>query len=217
MNLQDKTIFFLGDSITEGACAIGMENVYHQVCAEILGAKTIVDGISGTRIAPQHKPSAEPRYDNDFIKRLATHDEKADMTVVFGGVNDFLHGDAPFGNDGDDTPDTFIGAVSILCGMLKEKYGQNVAFIIPMHNIFENDPRGERGKKPIAGKLLREYGLKVKEIAKGYGYPVLDLWDEVEFDPNLPENAELFADGLHPTNKGHHILGARVAKFIGNL
>ncbi len=214
MNFQNKTILFLGDSITEGACAKGEENVYHQVCAGILGFDTVIDGISGSRIARQHKPSESPRFDIDFNKRISEHDEKIDFVVVFGGVNDFGHGDAPFGEDGDNTPDTFIGAVNTLCGQIKDIYGENAAFILPMHNTFENDPHGEFGKKPVAGKLLREYGLKIKEIASSYGYPVLDLWNDSKLNPLYPENAHLFADGLHPTNEGHHILGERVAEFL---
>ncbi len=217
MNLQNKTILFLGDSITEGACAVGVENVYHQVCAKILGANTVIDGISGSRIARKHIPSETPRFDLDFNKRLAEHNENIDFAVIFGGVNDFGHGDAPFGEDGDTTPDTFVGAVNCLCKTLKEKYVENAAFILPMHNIHDSNPFGEFGKKPAAGKLLREYGLKIKEIASSYGYPVLDLWDDPKLNPLLPENEPLFADGLHPTNAGHKLLGERVAGFLQSL
>ena len=46
----------------------------------------------------------------------------ADYVIVFGGTNDFGHGDAPFGEIGDKTPDTFCGAVDDLVNVLLRYY-----------------------------------------------------------------------------------------------
>ncbi len=217
MDLQGKTLYFLGDSITQGACATKEEYVYHQVAAKILGAKTVVDGIGGTRLAKQVVPSEVPVYDQYFIPRARRADESADFAVVFGGVNDFAHGDAPFGEIGDRTEDTFCGCVYTLHSLLKEKFGDRVAVILPMHNSFEDDPYGEFSKKPVKGNILWEYRLAIKRTAEIFGFPVLDLWEDEQLNPNAKENAKYFADGLHPTDAGHAILGSRVADFLAKL
>ena len=36
MNLQNKNVIFLGDSITEGAMATAPQNVYHQIFGKIV-------------------------------------------------------------------------------------------------------------------------------------------------------------------------------------
>ncbi len=217
MDFKNKRIFFLGDSITEGACATAPEFVYHQVAGRILGAETLIDGIGGTRIAPQHTPSAVAVYDKNFLGRIDAHGDICDFAVVFGGVNDFAHGDAPFGELGDCSADSFSGAVKLLAEKVKSKYGSNAAFILPMHNNYESNPRGEFGKKPIAGKILREYRERIRETVSAYGFYILDLWNEDELNPNIPESVPNFADGLHPTDKGHAILGEKVAEFLKSV
>ena len=46
----------------------------------------------------------------------------ADGVVVFGGTDDFGHGDAPIGTPSDRTYDTFYGACHVLFSKLIEKY-----------------------------------------------------------------------------------------------
>ncbi len=74
------------------------------------GAKAVNFGVGGTRIAPQITPSAEAFCDEYFLLRAKKMDKDADLVVVFGGTNDFGHGDAPFGRIGDKDPATFCGA-----------------------------------------------------------------------------------------------------------
>ncbi len=218
MNFENKTIFFLGDSITQGASASAPENVYHQIAAEILGAKTVINGIGGTRYATQTVTYGSPVYDNEFPKRFKETKENYDFAVVFGGVNDVGHGDAPFGKIGDTTTYTFIGAVDTVCRMLIERYtNKRSAIILPMHCYFENNPNGEGEQTAKEGRMLREHALAIKERADFYGIPVLDLWHDEELNPHIAENAHNFADGLHPTDRGHKILGERVAEFLKSL
>ena len=46
--------------------------------------------------------------------RFTEMDERADAVVVFGGTNDFGHGDAPLGKPSDRDPSTFYGACHYL-------------------------------------------------------------------------------------------------------
>ena len=99
MDLKGKKINFLGDSITQGVGASDADHVYHQVLKKSAGlAEARNYGLSGTRIARQQHPTEyEPSFDRDFCMRAAEMDPDADAVVVFGGTNDFGHGDAPLG------------------------------------------------------------------------------------------------------------------------
>ena len=57
MKLNGKKVYFLGDSITEGAGASSYEKSYVPVFAEISGAEVKNYGLSGTRIARQTEKS----------------------------------------------------------------------------------------------------------------------------------------------------------------
>ncbi len=219
MKLTGKRIYFLGDSITEGVAATAYEKVYHQVAASLLGAKTVVDGISGTRIGKQRQPTAHaPTFDQDFVPRLQRAATDVDCAVFFGGVNDWGHGDAPFGELTDRKETTFCGSAYTLCKLLKEKFGDKAAIVLPMHNIHEENPFGEGGIKRVAGKPLRAYREVIKRFAAEFSIPTLDLWEDKQLNPHLGDNNFLyFADGLHPNDAGHAVLGERVADFLKNV
>ena len=110
MILEGSVINFLGDSITQGMGASCIENRYTDVLARQFGLKRANNyGISGTRIARQRVVTDDP-FDQDFCIRMDGMDTSADAVVVFGGTNDFGHGDAPLGTPADRDPSTFWGA-----------------------------------------------------------------------------------------------------------
>ena len=124
MDIKGFKVNFLGDSITEG---IGVEDQqtcrYDNIIAKTYQLSAVNNySISGTRLAHQIHPSEKPRYDLCFCGRAYDMDESADMVIVYGGVNDYIHGDAPFGQIGDTTPATFCGGVYFLMKYLKETY-----------------------------------------------------------------------------------------------
>ncbi len=219
MNFQDKTIYFLGDSITEGVAATAYENIYHQVAARILGAKTVVDGISGTRIAKQRTPTLHaPSFDQDFVPRLQKAPTDVDFAVFYGGVNDWGHGDAFFGELTDREETSFCGSAYVLCKLLKEKFGDNAAIVLSMHCFHEDNPFGWESIKQEERKPLSAYRAVVKHFADEFSIPVLDLWEDEQLNPNLGENGvKYFVDGLHPNDAGHALLGERVANFLKSL
>ena len=97
MELRDLKINFLGDSITQGTGSSSPENCYVSKVAEYTGALCRNYGIGGTRIARQQEPSEIAQFDLDFCQRVADMDPDADVVIVFGGTNDYDHGDAPIG------------------------------------------------------------------------------------------------------------------------
>ena len=218
MLLKGLKINFLGDSITEGGCASRQENRYVDLIAAKTGAVCRNYGIGGTRIAQQTVKSECATWDRDFCGRIDEMESYADIVVVFGGTNDFGHGDAKLGSQDDTTPQTFYGALNYLINRLKEKYSSSkIVFITPMHRTGENNPRGE-GNKLEDGAILKEYVKIIKETAKRHNISLLDFYNELGIDPNNAEdNKNYFADGLHPNDKGHNLIADRIISFLENL
>ena len=212
MNLNGLKINFLGDSITEGhGCSSEATRFTSRIAAEY-GAITRNYGIGGTRIAPQAQVSAEPRWDLDFIGRVPGMNAEADLIVVFGGTNDFGHGEAPFGDFSDRTADTFCGALHALYTALLEKYPETTIMVMtPLHRDFEDNPN-------MHGKVLHDYVDTIRRTAEYYGLPVLDLFAVSGIQPAVPVMKEKFMpDGLHPNDAGHVILTNKIVKFIESL
>ena len=150
-------ILFLGDSITAGVGASKSEYTYVSLVQSTLGCEVKNYGVSGTRIAPQKTPSADIRCDETFLMRAKTMDRDADAVFVFGGTNDYGHGDAEIGDFENKNPDTFIGAFYELIAYLVWVYGKNkLHFILPLPRYNQENPYGEGGKK-IAGGILQDY------------------------------------------------------------
>ena len=212
MNLQGLKINFLGDSITEGhGCSDEALRFADRIAAEY-GAITRCYGIGGTRLARQKAPSGNPRHDLDFPSRVAEMDPDADVVVVFGGTNDFGHGDAPFGTPADRTADTFCGALHELYTSLLTKYPRaQFVIITPLHRSTENEPN-------MHGKVLKDYVDEIRAAAEYYSLPVLDLYAGYGVQPAVPMMKETYMpDGLHPNDAGHVILTNKIVKFIESL
>lgn len=216
MDVNGKIINFLGDSITEGKCASCPEACYVGLFTADHPSATVNNyGIGGTRIAPQRIPSQKPRHDLDFLGRVDDMDDRADLICVFGGTNDFGHGDAPFGTFGDDTPDTFCGALRCLTLKLLNKYpDRRIAFFTPLHRITE----GESAPLSPDKRPLVDYVNEIKRNAEYFSLPVLDLWSVSGMQPAVPViNKTYFEDGLHPNDFGYKRLFALVDNFIKSL
>lgn len=216
MELKNKKINFLGDSITEGAHATDFaKKGYVGVIAEKTGAVCRNYGISGTRIARQSVVDPNNRMDRDFCSRYAEMDKDADIVVVFGGTNDFGHGDAPLGDFKDNTPTTFCGALNYLYSGIKERFGNSrIIIVTPLHRMEQESIHGD-GAKPQGGPLLSEYVELIRAAAKEFGFELLDFFASPEMDPRNPEDFEkYFADWCHPNDLGHSILADKIIEFI---
>ena len=206
MELKGLKIAFLGDSITEGVGASTPDKIYHQVLKERAGLKAAVNyGIRGTRIARQSIPSDEPSFDKHFITRVPEMDEDEDAIVVFGGINDFGHGDAPLGKFEDRCVHTFYGALHMLMQKLIGKYPEKpIIFMTPLHRVGELIP----SVKPDRECQLSDYVRAICEVAGYYSVPVLNLYAVSGMSPNVEVQQQLyFPDGLHPSDKGHERIG----------
>ena len=116
MKLEGLTINFLGDSITEGHGTTGLDKAFHQIIKEKYNMNHAYNyGVGGTRIARQLVPErVSTKWDLTFELRAEIMNRNADAVVVFGGTNDYGHGDAPFGELDSEDIYTFCGALNSL-------------------------------------------------------------------------------------------------------
>lgn len=215
MDLKNKKINFLGDSITQGCGASSeTEKGYVAVIRRLLEpAQARNYGIGGTRFARQHTPSENPLFDLDFCRRADEMDADADVVVVFGGTNDHGHGDAPFGLPTDRTADTFLGACHVLFRKLLDRFpNSKIVIVTPLHRSDE-----VLAKKDGISRL-EDYVDAICSVAAQYRLPVLDLFRTSSLRIHDPSVAARYApDGLHPNDEGHEILAGEIADFLRGL
>ena len=211
MNLQGKIINVLGDSITQGHGTSGPEHFYVNVLGDLVGAAEVRNfGIGGTRLARQY---GADNYPWPFTERYKDMPDDADLVLVFGGTNDYGHGDAPFGGFADRTNDTFVGACHFLFSELIKKYPfARIVILTPCQRACGLIP------SPVTGKPLIDYLDAMREVAAHYSLPVLDLYREGCFCPDIEKHREMFMpDGLHPNDAGAYRLAERIAAFLATL
>ena len=211
MKLENLIFNFLGDSITEGHGTTDPSKVFHQIIKEKHNMKHAYNyGLSGTRIARQIVPTKErTKHDLTFELRSETMDRNADAIVVFGGTNDYGHGDAPFGTPDSDDKYTFCGAVNSLIKTLKQNFPRaKLIFMTPIHRV------GEAQSSQPDPKNLEDYVNAILTICKNHNVPVIDLF---KINPLDPADEELVPDGLHPSDKGHAIMAQVIAEELLKL
>ncbi|MBQ8690167.1 MAG: SGNH/GDSL hydrolase family protein [Clostridia bacterium] len=214
MELSGKKILFLGDSITAGGGTTQVDgefpNRYTDVFQRMTGCEMYNYGVSGSRIAKQltHELSWDSE---DFVKRAELMNDEADVIVVFGGTNDYGHGDAPIGNFNGYDEYTFYGALHSLIIKLVSKYPDAyIMFMTPLHRLGENSGKNERGN-PV--QQLSEYVDVMLEVCRYYSIPVLDLYSTSGMQPEIPIIREKYMpDGLHPSDAGAY----RIAQMLKN-
>ena len=246
MKLEGKKINFLGDSITFGFGLLDLpelpenfdpaeldpeENPLFTIDPDALDGSFVNAlrtecglaaarnyGVCGSRIARQHNDGLPDMFPDTFCDRADRMDPDADIVVVFGGTNDFGHGNAPFGSFSDRTDETFCGALHVLYRKLIERYPEaEIVICTPLHRAGEENPRGE-GTKRVPGKPLIEYVKAIRAAAEYYSLPLLDLYACSGLQPNIPVIAEKYCpDGLHPNKAGYTILTRRIKHFLESL
>lgn len=218
MELKNKRIGFLGDSITEGHGVEHFENIYWNRIAAETGAQCFGYGIGGTRIAPQHGGQDDPKWAQYFGSRVDTMEPDLDVVVIFGGTNDFGHGDAPLGTPADRDESTFYGAYHTLLNKIFSRYpAADVVIMTPLHRLNEeNCTYNEMGVRRQTN--LEGYVNAIQDVAAFYGVPVLDLFRTAGINPIVPVQKELYMpDGLHPNDVGQARIAQRLIGFLKTL
>ncbi len=218
MKLKHKKVCFLGDSITHGETLADLSQRFATLLSRKYDFTEYNYGVSGTRIAKQRVTDLYPEWDADFIDRVDIMEPKADVIIVFGGTNDYGHGDAPLGTFSDRDPYTFYGGLHTLYKKLLEKYPTSkIVILTPLHRPNEFSPRGD-GRKPTDYGALRDYVRIIREVAEYYSLPVLDLYAQSGMQPEIDIiNKTYFSDGLHPNQTGHKAIAEKIGGFLEKL
>ena len=201
-------IAFLGDSITEGVGASSYEKCYVKQVERKLQCETLNYGISGTRIARQSKVNKDfpCMFDWDFQQRAQIMSADVEKVFVFGGTNDFGHGDAVIGEINSRDSYTFCGGLRNLLEILLNKYDkEKICFILPLRRLYEE----ENGKK------LSDYIEILVRILTEYEIEYLDFYKEGLPKPISEEDVAYFIDGLHPNDLGHAIIADKICAYLG--
>lgn len=225
MELKGKKILFLGDSITEGVGVDCVEDTYWKQFEKMTGANCVGYGISGTRIAwqPDEVGAVEPYFDGPlphFASRVESMEKDADVIVVFGGTNDYGHGEASLGKFEDRDKNTFCGAMHLLCQRLINRYPEaQIVFMTPLPRYTASDENpyvNDIGKRRVA--FLKTYVDIIRRVAEFYSLPVLDLFRVSGIQPYIQAQKDLFVpDGLHPNKAGAKRIALRLRAFLESL
>ena len=220
MELKGKKINFIGDSITEGHRVENPENIYTNVLKRELGlAEARNYGVGGSRIARIHNPQGYPS-DEDFIMRAQRMDPDFDVVVIFGGTNDFGHGNIPLGTMADNDEYTFYGALKTLCLYLIKTYPDKpIVFLTPLHRLNEEldyNKRLEDGN-PNARPIV-DFVNAIQDVCELYSIPVLDMFREGGMPARVWAWCENhMPDGLHPNDNGQRIIASKLKSFLERL
>ncbi len=226
MKLEGLKINFFGDSITYGTATSGPDFIFHGILKREAKLREIKNyGFGGSRFATQTGRFPTRPFNNDpascdmnsFPDRLHSMDDDADIVVVFGGTNDYGHGDALLGCMSDRTPETFYGGCHYVFSELVKKYlGKPIVIMTPLHRSNETKNTGDA--KPVGIGTLKEYVDIIREVAEFYSLPVLDLFAISGLQPEIPEIKEKYMpDGLHPNDRGHEIIARLLKNFLEAL
>lgn len=211
-------ILFLGDSITEGAAAGNSDNAFVSLVHARTGFECLNFGVSGTCIAPLHTPHEISSFNDDFITRSKRMPKDADLVFVFGGTNDFGHGDAPLGKESDKEDTTFYGSLYVLFTDLCKTYGKDkIKIILPLPRYDQNSTKGEFfASKPAGSPVLKDYNDAIKNMAKVFEIELLDFSDNfgIITESGRDANPYISNDGLHPNQRGHALLAELLINFL---
>ena len=211
-----KIIDWLGDSIVQDD---DFDDRVIEYFSLVKGDGYESHGINGSTIA---KDTNDTR--DSMAVRYSDMDDDADVIVVSGGTNDYQYSWTPFGELGDNTVETFYGALDVLCRGLITKYPTKLIFFttpIKRNQHGSNSRRELDTTQDVAnslGKTLKDYCDAIKDVCAKYSIPVCDLYSESLLNPNMTAQASMFDSvGTHPNSTGKVIMARRVRGFMKQL
>lgn len=210
IDFSDKKICCLGDSITEAANLVDMENYqqysYPTKLGELLGAKEVVNlGIGGSSIG---------RYwENAFVERYKDIPKDTDIIIVMGGTNDgFCLQEDMVGSFAERAPRTLVGDLDELMRGLKQDYPDaQIIFVTPLPNVLHDILRKDRPnllpQRIIVNAIL--------ELSREYGFDTINLYDSNLLDSHDAAVIYNFQpDGVHCNPAGYQILAEHIGAEI---
>lgn len=179
--IRNKTILFLGSSVTYGSAAGGES--FADMLAHEYGCRSVKEAVSGTTLVDNGADSYVAR-----LKRMDTS-LKADLFVCQLSTNDASR-KLPLGAfDGRMDTATVAGAMEFIIDYVRKTWNCPVAFY--------TNPRYDSEDYAAMVALL-------KECARKYGVEMIDLWSDASFNgPTEVQRGRWMADPIHPTREGY--------------
>ena len=184
------TYVAFGDSITygidgdykSGEAGYRMEKPYPTLVAETLGIGTVVNQAkSGATLTAREGRT-------NMTERVLTYTGEADIISVMLGVNDYS-AKAALGDMSCRDNTTIYGSLHMIAKHVKTNYPDAfVFFMTPFKYRTENNGTYN----------LADVAQAVKDVAAAYDIPVLDMYNNGQFDPETSAK-----DGIHPTQEHH--------------
>lgn len=197
-----EKVLVLGDSISTDYYGSYTKWVTMLIEEGFFPSSTTNDSIHATGFVAEY--TAEGNVDNNFIHRIEAVEDKDsyDLVVIFGGINDYIQA-VPMGESGGDKAAQFIPAVDYFFDYVVENFPQaRIVVLSPLrtYNVYAN----------TEGHFQTEYADYIRQAAKKYCLPILNLTEESGFCPfhdtfknmwTLIPNGYEEADGVHPNEE----------------
>ena len=206
--------YALGDSLTE--VNFRASKNYVGYITEELGISYVNLGHSSAGY--MHSNTNNQNFRTE-IDEIIGYDYNNDVITVMGSINDFQHINDSLGQLGDTGTDTLYGCIYTFCNNLFTRYiGARIGIITPPPtNLYHSN---------YNSYVL--YNTALKETAKLFSIPVLDLSEKSNLKPWIPAfQTEFFtADGtgntgqtdqVHPNSKGHYLIHNEIKEFLKTL
>ena len=219
--LSGKKIGILGDSIAAGSITTGPLDKFIEVCAIDLNASVHNVAVGGAAYADTTS--------SQVVSQVANLAGDEDLIVIFASTNDFGHS-SPIGeiyttdaDTGHRTPtngDTaFCPAINKTIQALYTKFGGYVPIVLctPIQRVTAGgSSSGGSWDRNSLDLYMEDYVKALKEEADFWGIPIFDAY-KLNMNPNVETaNTAYFADGLHPNDAGHAIIGHSLARFLSS-
>lgn len=212
-DFSDKTVVFIGDSITEGITSSVDQNgnyvSYVTYANSYLHFENVLNhGVGGRMFSAYGGEELSLAMNFENVTNI-----NSDIIVVFAGVNDYLCTPANkhFGSVNDTlTTGNYCGALRYFMKQLKEYYGDREIFFVTMYNINKkvNVSYADFNGQPTLGDFMDVE----KKLAAEYGFHVIDLYGTGFMDCSTKEASDYYLrDGLHPKDSGSIVLGEHIA------
>ncbi len=174
MELKNKTVLFLGSSVTYGAASGGIS--FADLMVERCGIKMIKEAVSGTTLADTMEKS--------YVARLKKIDKntKVDLFICQLSTNDTDRNKVP-------NPEDTEKAIRFILTYVKETFDCPIAFYT---STYYNNSRYEKQMELL------------KELQKEYNFCILNFWEDEEMRAVGEKDYKRYMqDAVHPTLEGY--------------
>lgn len=226
-NKPTKKVAFLGDSITAG---VGTNFCFHQYIGLRYGWTCYNYGYGGSGYVRNYPSTggkmavgetgmgypiteANKIAENNFLARIASVPTEIDALVIFGGTNDWSHGDTI-------SAATFTQTVNDVLDYAQTTFGKIPIIVLgPIHRLNDDVPNS------TTNKTLGDYSDIVKNACRDHGIKFIDLFAESGLNPANGHNQELYftrddtsaLDSIHPNHNGHVNMANIVGPVLNDL